>query len=130
MSADWVLLFLRVPSLRTFAANMMGGDFWYEGELPAISFYPHPQSNIEEFFLIDCQFDAEVVEYLLSSTQALKRFTYVAGGCIMSDDLYDAKLVLKALGEHARHSLECLVLRHDPYNQEEVLNPSFTYTIS
>lgn len=120
ISPDWALPFLRLPSLRTFAANMMGGDFWRGESASAVPFYPHPQSNVEEFFFVGCQFDSAALEYLLSCTPALKRFTYNAGGCCTSEDPYDAKIVLKALAEHTQHSLECLVLGHFMYDEEEV----------
>lgn len=123
ISPDWALPFMRIPSLRVFAARMMGGDFDRDQNEPAIPFYPHPQSSIEEFFFDCSQFDPAALEYLLSCTPALKRFTYSAGGCCVSEDPYDAKVVLKALAEHAQHSLECLVLEHFMYDEEEVCVP-------
>lgn len=123
MSADWALPFLHIPSLRIFAANMMGGNLsWSEGSSRGVPFYPHPQSDIEEFFFVSCQFDVAVIEYMLSCTRVLKRFTYDAGGMIVDESPYDAKLVLKALAEHTRHSLESLVLSHHSYSEEEVCN--------
>lgn len=123
VSPDWALPFLRLPSLRTFAASMMGGDFGRGQYEPSVSFHPHPQSGIEEFFFVGCQFDSAALEYLLSCTPALKRFTYDAGGCCVSDEPYDAKVVLKALAEHTQHSLECVILSHFMHNEEEVSIP-------
>lgn len=117
---DRALPFIRLPSLRTFAASLMGRDFCPEPEVPL---HPHPQTNIEELFFTGCQFDSAALEYLISCTPNLKRFTYDAGGCCTAEDAYDAKLVLKALAEHARDSLEYLVLSHFAYQEEEVCSP-------
>ncbi|KAF3040543.1 hypothetical protein E8E12_008943 [Didymella heteroderae] len=122
---DCALPFLRLPSIHTFAASMMGGDFTrgrFESQVP---FHPHPQSGIEEFFFAGCQFDSAALEYLISCTSNLKRFTYSAGGCCTSEDAYGAKIVLKALTEHARDSLEYLVLAHFMYHEEEAVVRDF-----
>jgi len=120
----WALPFMQIPSLRTFAASSIGGDFGRGQFEPGIPLYPHPQSNIEEFFFTGCQFDSAALEYLISCTPNLKRFTYDAGGCCTAEDAYDAKTVLKALAEHARDSLEYLVLSHFAYQEEEVFFPT------
>lgn len=124
ITPDWALLFMRIPSLRTFAASLMGGDFGRGQHELNDSFDPHPQSNIEEFFFTGCQFDSTALEYLISCTSSLKRFTYDAGGCCTDDAAYEAKVVLKALAEHAWDSLECLVLSHFAYQEEEVCSPN------
>jgi hypothetical protein len=120
---DWALTFLRIPSLRTFAASMMGGDFRHGQSDSEVPFYPHPKSNIEEFYFTMCQFDSAALEYLISCTFDLKRFEYGAGGCCTDEAAYEAKSVLKALAEHARDSLEYLVLSHFAYQEEEVCFP-------
>jgi hypothetical protein len=120
INPESALPFLHLPSLRTFAACMMGGDFWRDPPGPAVPLYPHPRSNVEEFFFVGCQFQSPALEYLLSCTPALKRFTYNDGGFCTSEDPYDPKIVLKALTEHTQQSLECLVLGHLNYIEEEV----------
>lgn len=124
---DWALLFLRIPSLRTFAASLMGRDLRRGRSEFDVPLYPHPKSNIEELFFTGCQFNSAALEYLISCTPNLKRFTYDAGGCCTSEDAYDAKIVLKALAEHTRDSLECLVLSHFAYQEEEVRIPHTQY---
>ncbi|KAF3051720.1 hypothetical protein E8E11_005133 [Didymella keratinophila] len=116
---EWALPFMRLPSLRTFAASLMGGDLGRGQSESEVPFYPHPKSNVEEFFFTGCQFDSAALEYLISCTSKLKRFTYDAGGCCTAEDAYEAKIVLKALAEHARDSLEYLVLNHFAYQEEE-----------
>ncbi|KAF3006762.1 hypothetical protein E8E13_010030 [Curvularia kusanoi] len=118
LSADWILPFLRVPSLRTFAGNMLGGNFSSGIGMKTAPLLPHPRSNIEEFFFTCCQFDASVVEYILTCVHSLKRFTYEAEGRIASEHPYDANVVLKALSDHTWNSLEYLVLIHPSYSDE------------
>lgn len=129
ITPDRALPFMRLPSLRTFAASMMGGDFERGQAEPEVPFYPHPQSNIEELFFSGCQFDSAALEYLISCTSKLKRFTYDAGGCCTAENPYDAKIVLKALAEHATDSLGYLLLAHFMYHEEEVrINEEFLWT--
>jgi hypothetical protein len=123
VSANYVLPFLHIPSLRTFAGHALSGYLWNSNQTKDIVRL-HPRSNIEEFFFVNCQFSASAVEYMLSCTQALKRFTYSAGGHNISASPYDAKKVFKSLSTHAWHSLEHLLLIHPSYKEQEVRNPS------
>jgi hypothetical protein len=122
VSPNWALPYLCIPSIRTFAANVMGSSVLRKGRSTGLILDrpPRPRSNIEEFFFVDCRFDAAAIEHLISSTQVLKRFTYTAGGCIVDDSLYGAKVILNALSEYAQNSLESLVFHHDSYTEEEV----------
>jgi hypothetical protein len=119
IAADWVLTFLRIPSLRTFAASMMGGDFRRKMDIPKERSI-RPGSKIEEFVFTSCQFEAKAVEYMIANTLSLKRFTYAAGGACTNEALYDPKVILKALAKYARDSLEYLVLQHFDLTEEEV----------
>jgi hypothetical protein len=123
VSANYVLPFLHIPSLRTFAGHALSGYFWNSHQTEDIVRL-HPRSNIEELFFVNCQFSARAVEYMLSCTQALKRFTYSAGGHNISASPYEAKKVLKSLSTHAWHSLEHLLLIHPSYKEQEVRTPS------
>jgi hypothetical protein len=123
VSANYVLPFLHIPSLRTFAGHALSGYFWNNHQTEDIVRL-HPRSNIKELFFVNCQFSARAVEYMLSCTQALKRFTYSAGGHNISASPYEAKKVLKSLSTHAWHSLEHLLLIHPSYKEQEVRTPS------
>jgi hypothetical protein len=126
ISADRSLPFLRIPSLRIFAASMMGGTFRRKMRLPIMG-PVQPESNVEEFFFSDCQFDARAVEYMIAQTRSLKRFTYYAGGTIVDDEaLYDPKVILRALVKYAQNSLEHLILGHGHLHEEEVRSPSLS----
>jgi hypothetical protein len=120
VSVNWALPFLRIPSLRTFAANMMGGHFRGEKGRGRVTPGPPPRSNIEEFCFAACKFDARAVEYLVASTHSLKRFLYADDGACVGENMYDPKVVIKALDKYARHSLEHMVLDHMEYHEEEV----------
>lgn len=119
VSVNHVLPFLHIPSLRTFAGHALSGYFWTSNQNKDIV-HLHPRSNIEEFFFVNCQISASAVEYMLSCTQELKRFTYSAGGHNISGSSYDAKKVLNSLSNHAWHSLEHLLLIHPSYKEQEV----------
>lgn len=123
MSANYVLPFLHIPSLHTFAGHALSGGFWKCNKTEDL-IHLHPRSNIEEYFFVGCQFNASAVKYMLSRTKALKRFTYDAGGHDISASHYDAKKVLKYLSKHAWHSLEHLILINPFYKEEEVQFPS------
>jgi hypothetical protein len=125
ISADFALPFLRIPSLRIFAASMMGGNFRRKTRLSKMRLF-EPKSNVEEFFFSDCQFDARAVEYLIAQTRSLKRFTYFAGGAIIDEALYDPKVILRALVKYAQNSLEHLILGHGHLDEEEVRSPSLS----
>jgi hypothetical protein len=122
ISADGSLPFLRIPSLRTFAACMMGGDFRREMRLSKFRL-SQPESNVEEFLFSGCQFEASALDYIIAQTRSLKRFTYTAGGSITDEALYDPKVILRALVKYARNSLEHLTLIHGHFAEEEVRNP-------
>jgi hypothetical protein len=125
ISVDRSLPFLRIPSLRIFAASMMGGTFRRKMRLPKAGSF-QPESNVEEFFFSDCQFDARALEYMIAQTRSLKRFTYFAGGAIVDEALYDPKVILRALVKYAQNSLEHLILGHEHLDEEEVRSPSLT----
>ena len=123
MTVNYVFPFLHIPSLRTLAGHALSGWFWASNQTNN-TVHLRPRSNIEEFFFVDCQFNASAVEYMLSCTQALKRFTYSAGGYNVSPPHYNVDKVVKSLSEHTWHSLEQLLLIHPYYREEEVRTPS------
>ena len=125
IAADWALIFLHLPSLRTFAASMMGGDFRRRKMDIAKARSAQPPSGVEEFIFSSCQFEAKALGYMIARTRALKRFTYTAGGPCTDEALYDPKVVLNALSKYAGDSLEHLVLQHFDLCEEEVRDPYF-----
>jgi hypothetical protein len=124
IAADWALTFLRFPSLRTFAASMMGGDFRRKMDISKAASF-QPASGVEEFIFSSCQFEAKAVEYMIARTRSLKRFSYSAGGACTDEALYDPKVVLNALSKYAQDSLEHLLLEHFDLSEEEVRGPYF-----
>jgi hypothetical protein len=128
ISADRALPFLRIPSLRIFAASMMGGDFRRKMRLPKGRHFQQ-ESNVEEFLFSGCQFDARALDYMIAQTRSLKRFTYTAGGSITDEALYNPKVILRALVKYAQNSLEHLVLLHGNLAEEEVRNPSLSASL-
>jgi hypothetical protein len=105
-SPDWALKFGSIPSVQNFVGLAMGSDgsggFWDgpEGRL----------SNIKELFLVRCQFSIPSLENVFKSIKTLEKFSYEAGGSLVSYSSYEAKRVIEALAICQGHSLEHLYL--------------------
>lgn len=106
-SFDWVSLLIRFPSVRTIAAQLMGGGT-YRLENP-VSCQPLGR-DLEEFCFIGCQLDLDELRCVLDDIKALRTFTYTSGGAIVDEHLFKPRKIIAALIEHAYHSLERLVL--------------------
>ncbi|KAG9198621.1 hypothetical protein G6514_009797 [Epicoccum nigrum] len=127
LSIDWAVYFMCVPSVRTFAAFMMGSEHVYghgagdedEGErerdASSESYLRNTVgavSNVEELVLTQSQFDPGSFNTLLPMIRGLKKFSYDSGGhCVANTDVQPRK-VIRALASHAAHSLEELELVH------------------
>ncbi|KAF2999257.1 hypothetical protein E8E13_003064 [Curvularia kusanoi] len=140
---DWAVYFMCVPSLRTFAAFMMGSEDagqFYTGEDDGIHDDPSgvsylrntattPVSNVEELVFTQCQFDPQSFNTLLPMIKNLKSFSYDAGGSIVSYADYHGRKVIKALANHASHSLEELELTECETGFEVRLTPYTTLRV-
>jgi hypothetical protein len=113
-SVDWAVYFVCIPSLRTFAAFMMGSedisDYDVYSDAHLRNTADAAVSNVEELFFQGCQFDPESFHTLLPMIKGLKRFSYDAGGHIVAQQDFEPRRVLEALVTHASHSLEELDL--------------------
>ena len=107
---DWACYLLCIPSLRTFAAWAMGSETGGRGNEDYLRPISTPVSNVEELFFDRCQFDPASLHILLPYVKNLKRFTYAAGGATVAYSFYEPRKVVRALCEHAGHSLEELML--------------------
>lgn len=110
LDIDWACYFLCIPSLQTSAAWAMGSEPGGRGSEDYLRPISTPVSNVEELFFDRCQFDPASFEILLPYVKNLKRFTYASGGATVAYSLYEPRKVIKALSEHAGHSLEELIL--------------------
>jgi hypothetical protein len=110
LDIDWACYFLCIPYLRTFAAWTMGSEAGGRDSEDYLRPISTPVSNVEELFFDRCQFDTASLDVLLPYVKNLKRFTYAAGGATVAYSLYSPRKVIRALAEHARYSLEELVL--------------------
>jgi hypothetical protein len=107
--AAWAKVFLAVPSLKGFAAHMMGGTLDSANYADSLL-----QSNVKSILFHYSFFHPEAIEDILQGTEALKYFFYENGGAIVSDEgCFAPRRVMKALVEHAGHSLEELILERD-----------------
>ncbi|KAF2133481.1 hypothetical protein P153DRAFT_393298 [Dothidotthia symphoricarpi CBS 119687] len=112
--ARWMYEFLRLPSLRTFVANGMGGSYDLGDFVSLRSRGMAPMSNVTEVFLERCQFDSGTLGGIIAGIKALRKFFYYGGGSIVAEGyFYEPKNVIQALATHAGHSLERLVLEHE-----------------
>jgi hypothetical protein len=105
-SSDWAFLFLTIPSLRTFAAEHMAG--YGPGSLVRNAHLAEgaaPRSDVRGLFFTACGFEIRCLEALLAGIKALEKFTYTAGGYMVSDSLYEPKLVIHTLATHVGRSL-------------------------
>jgi hypothetical protein len=113
-SVDWAVYFLCIPSLKTFAAFMMGSQcvwlYGEDGEATLRTTASSPVSNVEELFFEGCRFDPDSFDTFLPLIKNLKRFSYDAGGYDVTDQNHEPKKVIKALVNHAADSLEELNL--------------------
>ena len=100
---DWAVYFMCVPSLRTFAAFMMGSALGVE--------------------FLECQFDAQSFNTLLPMTKNLKTFSYQSGGQHIAYADFNPRKVIQALVNHCAHSLEKLELSEFGISVMEVRNP-------
>lgn len=115
-SVDWAIYFLCVPSLRTFAAFMMGSEHVEDddGDMNSEAYLYNtadvPVSNVEELVFHNCQFDPKTLDLILPMIKNLKRVEYQAGGHAVAYQDYEPRKVIKALATHVGHSLEDLYL--------------------
>ncbi|KAF1842636.1 uncharacterized protein K460DRAFT_410034 [Cucurbitaria berberidis CBS 394.84] len=91
---EWACTFLSLPSIRTFAANMMGVSPELGGILRYVLEDGKRYSNATELFLIHCQFDVKGLEFVLAAR------------------------VITAVAKAAGHSLEELKLAQDAFDAE------------
>jgi hypothetical protein len=116
-SVDWAVYFLCIPSLKTFAAFMMGSQgvriYGEDAEADLRITGSAPVSNVEELFLEGCQFDPDSFDTILPMIKNLKRFSYDAGGYVVVHQDYEPKKVIRALVNHAADSLEEINLADD-----------------
>jgi hypothetical protein len=116
-SVDWAVYFLCIPSLKTFAALMMGSEgvriYGEDGEADLRIAASAPVSNVEELFFQGCQFDPDSFETILPIIKNLKRFSYDAGGHAVAQQNHEPKKVIRALVNHTADSLEELNLVDD-----------------
>ncbi|KAH6618558.1 hypothetical protein C7974DRAFT_32329 [Boeremia exigua] len=129
---DWAVYFLCVPSLRVFAAYMMGSEpgarfHMGEGDEDEAGNEAHlrntvgaPVSNVEELLLHGCQFDPQSFNTLLPMIKNLKTFHYTSLGYMNLDVPYEPRKVIKALSNHASHSLEEIQLAEFDHLLESV----------
>lgn len=122
ISVDWAVYFLCIPSLRTFAAIMMGsegvGEFRADvdgeddggSEKHLRNTAGKPVSNVEELVFHQCQFDPQSFNTILPMVKNLKRFSYYAAGHMAAYADYEPRKVIRALSNHAAESLEELQL--------------------
>jgi hypothetical protein len=122
-SPDWACYFSSIPTVKTIAAYAMGNSPW---DVVAKQLCSQPLSNVTELFLFQCQMDVEGLATILKGIKNLIKFTYTAGGSTVSDMSYDPKRVIKALLEHAAHSLEELVLDQEDFAEDVSLPPFFS----
>ncbi|KAF3048237.1 hypothetical protein E8E12_011421 [Didymella heteroderae] len=113
-SVDWAVYFICIPSLKTFAAFMMGSEHIGEYEMNEEAHLrittKAAVSNVEELLFQGCQFDPESFDTFLPMIKNLKMFSYDAGGHIVAHQDMEPRKVLKALVTHSGHSLEELDL--------------------
>lgn len=126
---EWAVYFLCVPSVRTFAALMMGsedihmfGDYDEDeegegeanagNELYLRNTAGAPVSNVQELVLHQCQFDPHSFNTLLPLIKDLKSFCYESGGHTVAYSDVQPKRVIKALAKHCAHSLEEVNMLH------------------
>ncbi|KAJ4994390.1 hypothetical protein SVAN01_00219 [Stagonosporopsis vannaccii] len=131
MSVDWAVYFICVPSLRTFAAFMMGSEGVAEfhadvdsednggSEAHLRNIAGTPVSNVEELMFYQCQFDPQTFNTILPLIKNLKRFCYHAAGHIAAYADYEPRKVIRALANHAADFLEELQLAECEMGFEE-----------
>jgi hypothetical protein len=116
-SVDWAVYFLCIPSLKTFAAFMMGSEavrmYGEDSEADLRITTSAPVSNVEELFFQECRFDPDSFDTILPIIKTLKRFSYDAGGHTVVHQNHEPKKVIRALVNHTADSLEELNLADD-----------------
>lgn len=124
---DWVVRFLRIPTIQNFVASDMGGDLSAthytfanletseseddRSDLVSNGSQDYQKSNVKELLFLRSLFVPEAIEEIVRSTKALEKFTYEDGGFIVCDEgCFSPRRVVQALVSYAAHSLEELVL--------------------
>jgi hypothetical protein len=105
MSLDWVLAFMRFPSVRTINGHMIeaGQDF---------EFKLGPKSNVTALnFTYSC-IELGAFDQLIGLTQNLECFSYEHGGVIVGDEECDPYGMVAVLLNHAGHSLDTLKISY------------------
>ncbi|KAF2654720.1 hypothetical protein K491DRAFT_459535 [Lophiostoma macrostomum CBS 122681] len=105
VSAEVCLMFLAIPSVRTFVGWQMGGECDRD-------FAGSSKSRAKELLFENSQFHPASLDRILMNIEALERFGYESGGAIVSYDDFMPKKVIKSLSDHAAHSLENLILNN------------------
>jgi hypothetical protein len=126
-SPDWACYFSSMPSVRTIAARAMGNK---PHDFIAKQLCSNRSSNVTELFLEQCQMDVNGLATMFWSIKNLTKFTYTAGGDMVSDMGYEPKRVIKALLEHAADTLEELTLDQEYYGEDVCSPPSFTLSLN
>lgn len=101
LSLEWVIAFMRLPSVRTINGHMIEAAEDYEIELK-------PKSNITTLNLSYSCIELGAFDKLMGITQNLESFLYEHGGAIVGDADCDPYGMVAVLLKHAGHSLEIL----------------------
>lgn len=118
---DWALHFNSFPSLRTFASEALSGngeDCYYDEERHSSPLYPGDliptTSNVKNLYFSSAAIDAPALSQILRRITALERFTYIAGGMMVSESEFEMpKRFFKMLAKYHGHSLEELLWASD-----------------
>jgi hypothetical protein len=102
---QWIRYFIALPSLRTIAAGLVGDSGWDDPVIPESL----PKSNVTSLRFAWSELEVESLRNVLVATPVLVSFKYENGS--LSEDVYDPKGIMAALGDHAAHSLKHLVLK-------------------
>ncbi|ORY03486.1 hypothetical protein BCR34DRAFT_70359 [Clohesyomyces aquaticus] len=117
----WALYLLRIPTLRTFSAYMMGGSVDDDDgasitdEL-VLRLPSEAKSNVTTMSFTESIIDLPVLEHIIGYVTNLKEFRYHCGGAVVSMDTnHNPIRMISSLLKHCSHSLEKLVMldEHD-----------------
>ncbi|KAH6872324.1 hypothetical protein BKA58DRAFT_143367 [Alternaria rosae] len=118
-SPDWACFYLSIPSVKTFAAQAMGGS---PSEDVLRTLFPKgaaPCSNVVELFFRYCVFDVDGLATILANIRHLEKLAYNGGGAeVCESSFYEPKRVIRAIATHASRSLEELMLSEEDTDSE------------
>lgn len=105
LSLEWIIIFMRLPSVRTINGHMIEAAEDYEIETK-------PKSNVTTLNLTYSCIELGAFDQLMEITQNLEYFSYEHSGAVVGDADCDPYGMVAVLLKHAGHSLKSLKINY------------------